>query len=61
MNCSVCGADTILDERSHRRVCSGCNRGPAMCSCRRAEVPIWLQRARASRYGLSKDMTRSTA
>jgi hypothetical protein len=43
--CGVCGAETILDRKTLRTVCSTCNRGPAVCSCKPvAFVPAWIQR-----------------
>lgn len=55
--CKTCGSPTYVDFRNRVTRCRGCDQ----VECRCAPVPVWLQRAKASRYGLAKDLSGAAA
>jgi hypothetical protein len=61
MNCRVCHNPTHLVSGSVR--CNGCDHSPAFCRCQSVAqfIPVWMRRARESRYGLAKDFSGQAA
>lgn len=57
-SCTRCGRDLFVDFRAKLRRCSGCERGPAFCSCAPVAAPArWVGLARQRERGLARDLT----